>query len=85
MVLGKLIKKLNKHLNKVKKSDDEISCERIDTLLEQIKKKERKLKTSLAEEKDKSERKHLKLELRIVSAERKKGLKRRSELKKKCK
>ena len=37
-VEGKLIKKLNKNLKKVKKSDDDISGEQIAILLEKIKK-----------------------------------------------
>jgi len=85
MGLDKLIKKLHFNLDKGKKSKNDITCEKIDVLLEKIKKKERKLKAMLLEEEDKTERKHLKLELKIASAERKKGHKRRSELKKKCK
>ncbi|MBT3203969.1 MAG: hypothetical protein HOM14_14070 [Gammaproteobacteria bacterium] len=85
MGLDKLIKKLKQNLNKGTKSKNEIRCEQIDSLLEKLKKKERELKNLLADENDKSERKHLKLELKIASVERKKGLKRRAELKKKCK
>ncbi len=85
MGLNKLIKKLKQNLHKGKKSKHNISCERIDELLEKIKRKERKLQAMLAEEDDKSERKHLKLELKIASAEHRKGLKRRRELEKKCK
>ncbi len=85
MGLNKLIKKLQLNLDKGKKNKNDISCEKIDALLEKIKKKERKLKSMLLEEEDKTERKHIKLELKIASAERKKGFKRRSELKKKCK
>ncbi|MBE9561212.1 MAG: hypothetical protein IMF15_10515 [Proteobacteria bacterium] len=85
MGLDKLIKKLQFNLNKGKKSKSDVSCEKIDDLLDKIKKKERKLKTMLAEEDDKTERKHLKLELKIASAERRKGLKHRRELGKRCK
>ncbi len=85
MGLDKLIKKLKSNLDKGKKKKNDISCENIDKLLDKIKKKERKLKAMLAEEDDKSERKHLKLELKIASAERRKGLKRRKEIEKKCK
>ena len=85
MGLDKLIKKLKQKLNKGHKSKNENRCEQIDSLLEKLKKKERELKNLLADENDKSERKHLKLELKIASVERKKGLKRRAELKKKCK
>ncbi len=77
MGLDKLIKKLKSNLDKGKKKKHDIRCEHIDKLLEKIKKKKRKLEAMLAEEKDKSERKHLKLELKIASAEHRKGLKRR--------
>jgi len=85
MGLDKLIKKLKSTLNKGKKRKHDIRCEHIDKLLEKIKNKKRKLETMLAEEEDKSERKHLKLELKIASVEYRKGLKRRGEINKKCK
>ena len=80
MGLGKLIKKLQKNLAKGEKNDNKDNLEHIDELLERIKHKEKKLKESLSAEKDKSERKHLKLELKIASLEYRKGLKQREEL-----
>ncbi len=82
MDLDKLIKKLKSNLDKGKKNKHDISCERIDELLDKIKKKQRKLKSMLAEEDDKTERKHIKLELKIASVEIRKGLKRRKEIEK---
>jgi hypothetical protein len=85
MGVEKLLEKLQKYLDKGEKREIAVRCDRIDSLLDKLGKKEKKLKKKLASEKDKSKRKQLKLELRIVSMERKKGNKRRKELKEKCK
>lgn len=85
MGVDKLLKKIQKHLDKGEKDNEKIRCERIDFLLEKLKKKEQKLTKKLADEKNKNKRKQLNMERRIVSLELKKGTKRRKELKDKCK
>ena len=85
MGLGKLIKKLQKNLAKGKKNGRKENLKHIDELLGKIKNKKQKLKELLSTEQDRSERKHLKLELKIASLEYRKGLKHRQELGKKKK
>ena len=84
MGIEKLVKNLNKDLEKVERKDAEGRCDRIDELLAKLKKKQKKLKKKLAGETSKNKRKKLALELRIASLELKKGIKRRKELEKRC-
>lgn len=81
----KLLDKLNKYLDKGESRTDAVRCEQIDLILEKLEKKERKLKSKLESEKDKSTRKQLEMEVRIIALQRKKGSKRRKELQEKCK
>ena len=85
MDVEKLLEKLQKYLDRGKNSRAAIRCEHVDSILDKLGKKEQKLKKKLANEKNKSKRKHLNLELRMISLQRKKGIKRRKELKNKCK
>ena len=85
MGVNKILRDLQKNLKKGDKKKALVHCERIDDLLDKLKKKETKLKKKLAIEKNKHKRKQLALELKIVSLELKKGAKRRNELSKKCK
>ena len=85
MGVEKLLERLQKYLAKGEKKGAAIRCERIDSLLDKLGRKEKKLKKKLASEKDKSKRKQLNLELRIISLQRKKGRKRRKELEERCK
>ena len=84
MGINKILRKLEKNLDKGGKKKAQVHCERIDDLLDKLKKKETKLKKALASEKNKHKRKELTLELKIVSLELKKGTKRRKELAEKC-
>lgn len=84
MGLEKLLKKLNNHLTKQEHKSSDLNCERIDVLMEKLVKKKKILKESLDTEKGKMERKHLKLEFKIVSRELKKAGKRRDELTGEC-
>lgn len=84
MGIKKIVRKLQNNLKKGNKKKAQVHCERIDDLLDKLKKKETKLKKMLASEKNKHTRKQLALELKIVSLERKKGAKRRKELADKC-
>lgn len=80
-----LLEKLHKHLDKGESKKDAIRCDQIDIILDKLEKKEQKLKKKLDGEKDKSKKKQLNIEIRIISLQRKKGMKRRQELKDKCK
>ncbi len=81
MGLKKLLKNLNQYLDKgKKKKKNQVTCERIDKLLEQLKAKEKKLKKQLEKEKNTSKRKRIKTELKVISLQIKKGNKRRDEL-----
>ena len=82
MGLDKLIEKLKSRLAKDEKNSKEVNFNNIDELLDKIKKKKRKLKAQLAEEEDRHERKHLKLEMKIAPLEHRKGLKRRLKMEK---
>ena len=84
MGINKILRKLEKNLDEGGKKKAQVHCERIDDLLGKLKKKETKLKKTLASEKNKHKRKELTLELKIVSLELKKGTKRRKELAEKC-
>jgi hypothetical protein len=72
MGFNKLIKQLHKALSTKKRSKD-VSRERIDNLLDRLEKKEKKLKQKLDKEKKPKKRKELKLQIKIVSTQRKKG------------
>lgn len=85
MGVNKILRDLQKNLKKGDKKKAHVHCERIDDLLDKLKKKESKLKKKLATEKNKHKRKQLTLELKIVSLEHKKGTRRRKELADKCK
>ena len=54
------------------KNGASVRCERVDALLEKLKKKEQKLKKKLANESSKSKQKELTMELRIIPLELKK-------------
>jgi Skp family chaperone for outer membrane proteins len=82
--INKLIKNLQNQLSKGEKKG-KASLDRIDDLLGELKQKEKKLEHKLDNEKNSSERKHLKLELKIVRVQLKKGKARRAELAKKYK
>ena len=84
MKIQKIIKNLQKQLAKPDKKAS-AALDHIDDLLLELAKKERRLKKDLAEEKNASKRKHLKLELKIAQVQLKKGKKRRAELAKKHK
>ena len=84
MPIEKLYKQLAQYLDKGERKK-KVHCERIDELLEKLKKREHKIEKALAKETDANKRKHLKIELKTVKAQRKKGNKRRKELKAKCK
>ena len=84
MGLNKLIKDLQNQLSKGGKKG-KASLDRIDDLLGELKQKEKKLERKLDKEKNSSERKRLKLELKIVHVQLKKGKARRAELAKKRK
>lgn len=81
----KLLDKLHKYLDQGEKKKDAVRCEQIDQILDKLDKKERKLRSKLENEKDKSVRKRLEMEVRIIALQRKKGSKRRKELQEKCK
>ena len=72
MATNKLIKSLQKIL-RTEADKKHASRERIDELLDQLEKKEKKLKSKLAKEKNPKKRKQLKLQTKIVSTQRKKG------------
>ena len=84
MGINKLIKNLQNQLSKGEKKGKP-SLDRIDDLLGELKQKEKKLERKLEHEKNSSKRKHLKLELKIVRVQLKKGKARRAELAKKRK
>ena len=84
MGIKKLVKHLQEQLAKGGKKGH-ISCDRIDDLLLELGKKEKKLEHKLSEEKNSAKRKHLKLELKIARLQLKKGKKRRAEISSKCK
>ena len=79
MGIKKLIKNLQKQLEKSEKRG-KAPLDRIDDLLLEMAKKERKLEQHLSEEKNATKRKHLKLELKMARVQLKKGKKRRAEL-----
>lgn len=84
MPIDDVLKRLNSYLNKGERKK-KAHCERIDTLLDKLKEKENRLEKDLKKEHDPDKRKRIKIELKVVSAQRKKGQKRRKELNAKCK
>jgi len=68
MGLDKLLKKLGDYLE-----GKEDSCEEIRELLEKLEKKQKKTEKKLADEDRSSKRKSLKLELKIIKAQKKKA------------
>ena len=80
-----LLEKLTKYLEKGENKQSSIRCEQIDIILEKLAKKEQRLRKKLADEKDKGKHKQLNIEVRIISLQRKKGIKRRKELQAMCK
>lgn len=68
----------------VGKKRDQPRCERIAELLKKLKKQERAAKEKLTKEKDETKRKRLLTEIKILHTQRKKGIRRYKELKKKC-
>jgi hypothetical protein len=84
VAIDKLYKKLSDYLDKGEHKKV-AHCKRIDDLLHKLKKKEEHLKKKLSKETDTAKKKRLKTELKVVKAQRKKGEKRRTELKAKCK
>lgn len=84
MPLDKLIKKLEGYLTKGERKKP-AHCERIDDLLEKLGQKEKKIEKKLAKEKSARKRKKLKIELKIISVQKRKGAARRKEFEKKCK
>ena len=84
MGIKEILASLNDYLNKGEKKKT-AHCDRIDSLLEKLKEKEKGLKKKLDMEKNAGKCKKLKLELKVIGAQRKKGARRRQELRKKCK
>ena len=84
MPIEKIVKQLGDYLDKGERKN-KAHCERIDGLLGKLKEKEAKLQKKLSEEDDPDKKKRLKIDLKIVEAQRKKGKKRRKELDVKCK
>lgn len=83
MKIESLLQNLKKKLKKAELSD-KVKCDRIDELLIQLEKKQKRLQGKLENEKNSSKYKRLKTELKVVQAQLKKGKKRRQELGKKC-
>ncbi|MET0009428.1 MAG: hypothetical protein ABW124_18545 [Candidatus Thiodiazotropha sp. 6PLUC9] len=83
MKIESLLQNLKKMLKKAELSD-KVKCDRIDELLIQLEKKQKRLQGKLENEKNSSKFKRLKTELKVVQAQLKKGNKRRQELGKKC-
>jgi len=82
--IDEVLKRLSNYLDKGERKK-KVHCEQIDTLLDKLKDKENSLEKKLSHEKDPDKRKRLKIELKVVTAQRKKGKKRRKELNAKCK
>ncbi len=84
MGIEKLLANLKSYLDKGERKK-KAHCDHIDSLLEMLREKEIKLKKKLKNETGSDKRKKLKMELKIISAQLKKGARRREELQKKCK
>ena len=83
MKLKALFESLKRSLERGEQSD-QVKCERIDGLLAQLKKKEKRLLRKLDEEKNSRKYQRLKVELKVVRAQYRKGKKRREDLTQKC-
>ncbi len=83
MAIDKIFKQLGDYLDKGERKK-KAHCERIDTLLNKLKEKEKDLEKKLSNEKDPDKSKRLRIELKVVTAQRKKGQDRRKELDAKC-
>lgn len=81
MPLDKLLKKLEGYLSKGKQKKPAYS-EQINDFLEKLGKKEKKLQKKLTKIKSTRKRKKLKLELKIISVQKRKGAARLKELEK---
>lgn len=84
MGLEKIIKQLKEHLDRGAKKKS-VRCDAVDDLLKKLDERKKKLEKKLDKESSGSKRKHLKLELKIVDAEIKRGRDRRQQIKKSCK
>ncbi len=84
MKIKTLLDNLNVYLKKGEK-EKSIQCDRIDELLGKLEEKKKKLQKKLGDESNNTKKKRLSTELKIVTLQLKKGLKRREELKNKCK
>lgn len=84
MPIDDVLKRLNTYLSKGERKK-KAHCERIDSLLEKLKEKESRLEKELKKEHDPEKKKRIKIELKVISEQRKKGHKRRKELNAKCK
>ena len=85
MGVTKLLEKLRVGLKKGEARSNQKRCSQIEQILKKLKAKQRALKKKQLGEKDKTQRKELDLETRIVARQRKKGIIRLKELRKKCK
>jgi hypothetical protein len=79
---NEILEKLKNLLDTGNKSDRP-KCERIATLLKKLKKQERASKEKLAKEKDRTKRKRLLTDIKILHTQRKKAIHRYKELKNK--
>jgi len=84
MKIETLLDNLNLYLKKGEKQKS-VQCARIDELLSKLEEKKKKLQKKLDDESSGTKKKRLSTELKIVSLQLKKGLKRREELQNKCK
>lgn len=84
MGLEKIIKQLQEHLDRGAKKKT-VRCDAVDELLDKLEGKRKKLEKKLETTSSGSKRKSLKLELKIVNAEIKRGKQRRDDIKKHCK
>ncbi|MES9969293.1 MAG: hypothetical protein ABW092_04615 [Candidatus Thiodiazotropha sp.] len=80
---NKIVEKLKKLLESGTKKDNP-KCDLIADLLKKLKKQERAAKEKLQNEKDRTKRKRLITEIKILHTQRKKAIRRYKELKKKC-
>ncbi|MEW8412883.1 MAG: hypothetical protein AB2728_07190 [Candidatus Thiodiazotropha sp.] len=79
----KIIDKLKSLIDAGKKTERP-KCERIAELLKKLKKQEHAAKEKLAKEKDRTKRKRLSTEIKILHTQRKKAIRRYKELRKNC-
>ncbi|MEJ1336024.1 MAG: hypothetical protein RPU34_13100 [Candidatus Sedimenticola sp. (ex Thyasira tokunagai)] len=84
MGIKKLLNKLNEYLDNAN-NNKKVKCDQIDEILRRLAEKEKSLKEKLSKEKNSSKKRRINIDLKIVKAQRKKGVAKRSELQKKCK